>query len=132
MDIRLGRIQQCVLATREANSILGCRNRSAVRWREVIIPIYSAPVRPHLDTAFSFGPLKTRMTVANWRKFSGGPQSGGLEHLPGGGRLREQGLFSLRRRLCWGGPSRSIAPTCDKVIKKMEPGTSQWCSVGEQ
>ena len=78
MDIRLGRIQQCVLAAREANSILGYSNRSAIsRWREVIIPIYTAPVRPHLDTVFSFGPLKTRQTVVNWREFSGGPQSGG-------------------------------------------------------
>lgn len=85
MVIRLGRIQQCVLAAREANSILGCRNRSVVsRWREVIIPIYSALLVllvteriQYLDTVFSFVPLKTRKTVVNWHGFSGGPQSGG-------------------------------------------------------
>lgn len=68
---------------------------------EVIIPICSAPVRPHLDTVFSFGPLKTRQTVVNW-PVQWRATVRGLEHLPSGERLREQSLFSLRRRLCWG------------------------------
>lgn len=77
MDIGLSRIQPFVLAAREANSILGYSNRSvASRWREVIIPMYSAPVGTHLDTAFSLGPLQTRRTVVNWCGFSRGPQVG--------------------------------------------------------
>ena len=72
MDIRLGRIQQQVLAAREASSILGCSNRRAgSRWREVISPIYSVSVGSYLDTVFSFGPLKTRKTLAPQREAEG-------------------------------------------------------------
>lgn len=74
MDIGLSRIQQSILAAREANSY---SNRSAVSsWREVIILMSSTPVRPHLDTVFSLGPSQTKRTVVNWCEFCGGPKSG--------------------------------------------------------
>jgi len=41
---------QCVLAAQKTDCVLGCIKRSVVsRSREVILPLCSALVRPHLD-----------------------------------------------------------------------------------
>ncbi|KAK4827821.1 hypothetical protein QYF61_021905 [Mycteria americana] len=50
VDGKLNMSQQCALAAKRANRVLGCTKHSIASWlREVIVPLCTALVQPHLE-----------------------------------------------------------------------------------
>ncbi|KAF4788895.1 POL-like protein [Turdus rufiventris] len=88
VDSELNMSHQCVLVAKEANSLdqewSGQQEQGG---------LYSAPVRPHLECCVQFWPLRSGTLEHIQRRLVRG-----LEHKPCEKRLRELGLFSLKKR----------------------------------
>ncbi|GAB0175516.1 mitochondrial enolase superfamily member 1 [Grus japonensis] len=100
VDNKFSMSQQCALVAKKTNGILGCMKKTvASRSREVILLLYSALLRPHLEFCVQFWAPQFKKDMDILKKFQQKTMKmiKSLEHLSNEESLTELRLFNLEK-----------------------------------